>query len=81
MRARLLPVLKKVGLPTAVSFDPERVWQAMLHDKKFSGSEVSIVLVQKLGQGEIRRISKDELRGYLDTAAAICRAEQEGHAE
>lgn len=81
VRARLLPVLKKVGLPTAVSFDPERVWQAMLHDKKFSGSEVSVVLVQKLGQGEIRHIGKDELRGYLDTAAAICRAEGEGHAE
>ena len=65
VRARLLPVLKKVGLPTAVSFDPERVWQAMLHDKKSSGGSVSLIVPTAIGHCEIRKTPADEISNWL----------------
>ncbi len=61
-RARLRPVLEKLGLPTACSADPGRVMAAVLHDKKASGGRIRAVIVEEIGRCEIRQMTADELR-------------------
>lgn len=68
VRARLLPVLKKAGLPTAVSFDREAVWDAMRHDKKAAAGAMDIVTVDEIGAGRIERVTMEELRRRFDAA-------------
>lgn len=68
VRVRLITVLKKAGLPTAVSFEREAVWEAMQHDKKFSDGGVDIVTVDTIGAGRIERVTLKELRARFDAA-------------
>ena len=68
VRARLIQVLEKAGLPTAASFDRAAVWNAMQHDKKFSGSGVDIVTVDAIGQGKIERVTTEQLKARFDAA-------------
>lgn len=68
VRARLIPVLQKAGLPTSVKFDREAVWEAMQHDKKFSGGTVDIVTVDAIGKGRIERVTPEALQARFDAA-------------
>ena len=68
VRSRLLPVLKKAGLPTEVRFDKEQVWQAMQHDKKLSAGMADIVTVDEIGAGKIERVSMAALKHRFDLA-------------
>lgn len=62
VRARLLPVLTRLGLPTRLPVDPERVLDAVCHDKKCEGQTVAYVWVPEVGQSEIRRVELEEFR-------------------
>ena len=62
VKARLLPVLQRVNLPTSVSCDKNAVWDAVTHDKKFSAGKASFVYVGEVGQGEIQDLPIPELR-------------------
>ena len=68
VRARLVPVLRKAGLPTAATFDREAVWRAMLHDKKASADGIDIITVDTIGSGQIERVTLRQLRERLDAA-------------
>lgn len=68
VRARLVPVLKKAGLPTTLDFDRKAVWNAMQHDKKFSDGGVDIVTVDTIGNGRIERVTLETLRARYDAA-------------
>ena len=68
VRARLIPVLKKAGLPTEGSFDRAAVWEAMQHDKKVSGGGVDIVTVDTIGAGRIEHMTLAALRERFDAA-------------
>lgn len=61
VRERLIPVLKKAGLPTEMEFDREKVCAAMLHDKKFNGGNVTVIRVEQIGEFVMDEISGDEL--------------------
>lgn len=50
IRPRLINVLKKLNLPTEISFDKRRIAEAMSHDKKMSGEEITVVFVEKIGE-------------------------------
>ena len=62
VRERLLPVLRRLGLPTACGADPDRVMAAVLHDKKARDGLVTAVTVEQIGQYALRRMSPEELR-------------------
>lgn len=62
VRARLLPALKRLGLPTRCAADADRVMAAALHDKKMSGGMIQAVVVEEIGRCEIRPMSPQELR-------------------
>ena len=49
VRARLFPVLEKLHLPTSCGMDPEKVLEAMKHDKKAAGGRITIVETDKIG--------------------------------
>ncbi len=61
VKERLIPVLKRVGLPTKHNFDSESIISAMMHDKKLKGDKISVVYVDEIGKGEIKDISINEL--------------------
>lgn len=62
VRERLLPVLKKLGLPTWCALDAEQVLQAVFHDKKRTGSQVNAVLVEEIGRYEFRMMTFGALK-------------------
>ena len=62
VRDRLLPVLKKLNLPTACGADPERVMQAVVHDKKQFGGKIRTILVEKPGSFTEAALSPEELK-------------------
>ncbi len=70
VRARLLPVLEKAGLPTSADFDRGAVWEAMRHDKKAAAGATDIVTVDEIGCGEIQRVTTAQLKARLDR---LCR--------
>lgn len=70
VRQRLIPVLKKAGLPTEITFDKAAVWAAMQHDKKAADGTMDIVTVDEIGHGEIRRVTMEELKARFDAAYA-----------
>ena len=49
VRARLVPVLRALGLPTTRAFDAAAITQAIKHDKKSSQSGVTIITVPEIG--------------------------------
>ncbi len=61
-RARLRAVLEKVGLPTAYSYDPEKVIAAMAMDKKVAGGEITIVNLPEIGRYEFDKIPLADLQ-------------------
>ncbi len=56
-RARLLPVLKKLGLPTEYGYDMEKIMAAAGHDKKSDGDCVTVVIVDEIGHHRFERMT------------------------
>ena len=50
IKPRLINVLNKLNLPTEISFDKRRIAEAMSHDKKISGDDITVVFVEKIGE-------------------------------
>lgn len=68
VRARLVAVLDRVGLPTAYTGDAERIIEAMRHDKKMSGNSIHVVTVPEIGRFEFEKVSFDVLSGRMREA-------------
>lgn len=54
VRERLIKVLEKLNLPTKVDFDIEKIIEAMKHDKKMSGNNITVVYVEEVGSFKMR---------------------------
>lgn len=65
VRARLIPILEKLKLPVKTEEDPEAVYSAMLHDKKFKSGKVTVVKVNRIGSFEMETIVPEQLRELL----------------
>lgn len=66
VRARLVPVLEKLSLPVSCKTDPEKVFAAVLHDKKSANGKVSLIKVYKAGTFEIEDTDMKELKTVID---------------
>ena len=70
VRARLLPILESLGLPTQVTGDLEAMLESASHDKKASGKDISVVWVEEPGSFAIRKMPisewKDQIRAALN---------------
>ena len=57
VRERLLPLLKKLGLPYSYGGDIENALGFISHDKKCEGDTINIVTVSKIGSYEIKKMT------------------------
>ena len=57
VRVRLLPILKKLGLPYSYGGDIEKALAFISHDKKCDGDKINIVLVNEIGSYEIKKMT------------------------
>ena len=66
VKAKLLPVLQKLNLPTEFPIDKEAVIDAVAHDKKADGSDITVITVPEIGSFKMEKISLEEFkRGVL----------------
>ena len=62
VRQRLLPVLKKLRLPTDCRLDPELVLAAMMHDKKAAEGKITTIETDRIGTFHMRSADRESLR-------------------
>ncbi|MBQ2596314.1 MAG: 3-dehydroquinate synthase, partial [Oscillospiraceae bacterium] len=67
IRVRLLPVYEKLHLPSGCRMDPDRVCEAMMHDKKADSGEITIVETDRIGTFRMRRAGAADLRKKVET--------------
>ena len=67
LRPRVEAILRKLNLPTTCSVDPERVWEAMYHDKKLSGDTITLVYAPSAGSYELRSMPIADLKETVYT--------------
>ena len=60
VRARLLTVLERLGLPTELECDTERVISAIGHDKKLAGESITVTYVNEVGKFKLVTLPVDE---------------------
>lgn len=68
VRERLLPVLKRLNLPTRFDGDIDAAIEIASHDKKRTKDAVSVVFVEKIGTYEIRKVDFSEWKEYIKQA-------------
>lgn len=66
VRARLIPVLGRLGLPTEYEFDTDKIISAACHDKKSGDGGVTVVIVDTVGGFRFERMTFDCLRERLE---------------
>ena len=66
VRDRLIPILKKLSLPTDCELDPDKIYEAMIHDKKAAGDTVSIVKVNEIGSFEIDDVRLETMKPLIN---------------
>jgi len=68
VRARLLPVLKRLGLPTGTEDLLDDILDAATHDKKCTGDSISVVYVPAVGKFEIRKMPIEDWKQQMRIA-------------
>lgn len=63
---QIIAMCQKFGLPTTHEpWNPQKLYQALCHDKKARGKTIQTILVPKLGSAKIHQISLEEMKEYL----------------
>ena len=65
VRERLLPVLKKLGLPTSYAFDKEKAYEAIKHDKIGASGVITAITVNEVGSFEETKMTLAGLYGKM----------------
>lgn len=65
VRARLLPIYEKLGLPTELPCDPDELAELLRRDKKGHAGSIDTVCVPEIGKAELRKLTFDELQNKL----------------
>lgn len=65
VRARLLALYEKLGLPTVIPFSTDEIWGAVMHDKKLSGGDITYVWVDEIGSFTFKTLPAEEFRTLL----------------
>lgn len=62
VRIRLEKVLKKLNLPTEINYDLDKILEAICHDKKASGDEITVVYVPEIGEYQMKTMPISEIK-------------------
>ena len=68
VRERLLPVLKKLDLPSTLDIDVDAALRVASHDKKRAGANISVIFVEEIGSYEIKKMSLEEWYAQIRTS-------------
>jgi 3-dehydroquinate synthase len=63
---RVTSLLNKYGLPTYAEFDKAKAFEILQKDKKKAKSEMSYVLLEKIGKGVVKNIPLNELKLIIE---------------
>lgn len=67
-RIRIESLLANMKLPTEISADPEKLFEAMTKDKKREGDSIHFVLLNGIGEAVVEEMSVEELKALLKTS-------------
>ncbi len=59
---KIRSLLSRYQLPVAFNIDKANTWNILLHDKKKSGSNISFVVLDKIGKASLKKISLTDLQ-------------------
>lgn len=62
---KVISLLKKYGLPVQMDLDKEKIWEAMIKDKKRDKDTMHFILLNKIGEGAMRPISLVQLHSMI----------------
>ena len=65
VRKRLIPVLEKLKLPVECEYSASDLIEACRHDKKASGSDITIVYVPEIGNYELRKMPFEKFESLV----------------
>ena len=65
VRERLYKVMKDIGLPTEFDFDVKKITEAVKHDKKMSGDNITVIYVNEPGTFEMKTVAFSEFENQL----------------
>ena len=68
VRDRLVPILKKLNLPTESDFDIDKAFEAVSHDKKSTSSGINAVFCEKIGTYTVKKVTLNELKELTENA-------------
>ncbi len=68
VRERLIPVLKKLNLPTEADFDIDKAFDAVSHDKKSTSSGINAVFCNEIGTHTVKKVTLAELKKLTENA-------------
>ena len=68
VKERLLEIYEKIGfvLPEISEFSMQEIKEAILHDKKASNKNCSVVFVDQVGQGKIEEWTMEQVLERLE---------------
>jgi 3-dehydroquinate synthase len=64
---RVTDLLVKYELPVAFTSDKQKTWEILQHDKKKSGSNISFVVLDKIGAASVKSIPLDHLHKIFNS--------------
>lgn len=62
IRERLVKVLKSLNLPTEYTFDTDKVFEAVTHDKKLDGESLTVIYVEEIGKFVMKQLKVSEFK-------------------
>jgi 3-dehydroquinate synthetase len=68
IRARVRAAIGKAGLPVIWKYDVEKIYKAVLHDKKLDGDKIALIMCDKIGTYRINKIPVKEFYDMLKSA-------------
>ncbi len=63
---RVCAVLQKFGLPVSIGYKMDELFEVMQSDKKRKGGSISLVIPKTIGKCEIRKMTLEEMRAFLE---------------
>ena len=65
VRKKLIPVLKKLNLPTKIDFDAEKIIEVIKLDKKSAGDNITVIYSNEIGTFEMIKTDFNTLTNNL----------------
>lgn len=65
-KQQLIALLQQYRLPVVFSFDPEKIWEILVNDKKRENDSMSFILLDAIGKGIVQSIPLTQLKTLVE---------------